>query len=103
MARAWETHTGRFLVTTPTNPDYENESFEVETVDFSTPTHEREIVKTPLTLCGETYAVIRPNDAALFFLSAAYSDSGTDADTFMTLVQWVEANHTVQHHARFLQ
>ena len=90
-------------MTTPTNPDQENESFEVETVDFSTPTREREIVKTPLTLCGETYEVIRPKDAALFFLSAAYSDSGTDADKAMTLVQWVEATHTEQDHARFLQ
>src|SRR5699024_11474718 len=103
MGRAWDIHTWTFLVTTPTNPDQENESTEVETVDFSTPTREREIVKTPLTLCGETYEVIRPKDAALFFLSSAYSDSGTDADKALTLVQWVEATHTEQDHARFLQ
>lgn len=90
---------------TPTDPDQLpiDDSLDIETIDFSTPERKREVVKTPLALCGETYEVMRPKDAALFFLSSAYADSGTDADKAMALIQWVESTHAPKDHARFLQ
>lgn len=77
------------------------ESF--ETIEFSTPDRDRKVVKTPVNLCGVEYTVTKPKDAAMFFIGSSYSESSTDADRTMALIQFVEATHTKSDYSRFLE
>lgn len=94
-------------MTTPdthTDPTLDVEDLEsFETIEFTTPDRKRKVVETPVDLCGVEYKVRRPKDAALFFISSAYAESSTDSDRTMALIQFIEATHTKQDYAAFLE